>query len=83
MTRVNKIKIEQLMARYSVLLLDAYGVLVHTSGALPGAAQFGLDAVLVDTGITNLKLNAADASLQPTYYLDSLSNQRPPAEPGV
>jgi ribonucleotide monophosphatase NagD (HAD superfamily) len=38
-----------------------------------GAVEFGLDAVLVDTGITNLKLNAVDESLQPTYYLDSLS----------
>ena len=39
MDRINKITIEKLMARYSVLLLDAYGVLVHASGALPGAAQ--------------------------------------------
>lgn len=38
--RINKINIETLLAKYSVLLLDAYGVLVHTSGALPGAAQF-------------------------------------------
>jgi HAD superfamily hydrolase (TIGR01450 family) len=43
MNRINHIGIEKLMARYSVLLLDAYGVLVHTSGALPGAAQ------LIDT----------------------------------
>ena len=43
MNRINHISIEKLMARYSVLLLDAYGVLVHTSGALPGAAQ------LIDT----------------------------------
>jgi len=43
MSRINHISIEKLMARYSVLLLDAYGVLVHTSGALPGAAQ------LIDT----------------------------------
>ena len=39
MAQVNKINIEKLMAQYSVLLLDAYGVLVHTSGALPGAAR--------------------------------------------
>jgi len=38
-----------------------------------GAVEFGLAAVLVDTGITHLKLNAVDESLQPTYYLDSLS----------
>ena len=44
MTRINHISIEKLMARYSVLLLDAYGVLVHTSGALPGAARL-IDAL--------------------------------------
>jgi HAD superfamily hydrolase (TIGR01450 family) len=43
MARINKINIETLLSKYSVLLLDAYGVLVHTSGALPGAAQ------LIDT----------------------------------
>ena len=40
MARIKNINIEKLTARYSVLLLDAYGVLVHTSGALQGAAQF-------------------------------------------
>ena len=49
MDRINKINIEKLMARYSVLLLDAYGVLVHASGALPGAAQ------LIDTLNRNKK----------------------------
>ena len=39
MDRINKITIEKLIANYSVLLLDAYGVLVHSSGALPGAAR--------------------------------------------
>jgi HAD superfamily hydrolase (TIGR01450 family) len=39
MTRINNISIEKLMSRYAVLLLDAYGVLVHTSGALPGATR--------------------------------------------
>ena len=43
MNCTNNITIEKLMAMYPVLLLDAYGVLVHTSGALPGAAQ------LIDT----------------------------------
>jgi ribonucleotide monophosphatase NagD (HAD superfamily) len=38
-----------------------------------GAFEFGLDAVLVGSGIANIKLNDADKSLQPTYYLDSLS----------
>jgi len=40
MARIKNINIEKLTARYSVLLLDAYGVLVHTTGALQGAAQF-------------------------------------------
>jgi len=31
--------VDQLIERYAVLLLDAYGVLVHTSGALDGAAE--------------------------------------------
>jgi HAD superfamily hydrolase (TIGR01450 family) len=35
----NSIKIEKLIENYAVLLLGAYGVLVHTSGVLPGAAQ--------------------------------------------
>ena len=39
MNRIDNISIDNLMARYTVLLLDAYGVLVHTSGALPGAAR--------------------------------------------
>ena len=30
----------ELIERYEVLLLDAYGVLVHGNGALPGAAEF-------------------------------------------
>ena len=39
MVETSKITIEKLIERYSVLLLDAYGVLVNTSGALAGAAQ--------------------------------------------
>jgi ribonucleotide monophosphatase NagD (HAD superfamily) len=39
-----------------------------------GAVEFGLDAVLVNTGVAKLDLNDVDASLQPTYYLDSLSS---------
>jgi HAD superfamily hydrolase (TIGR01450 family) len=38
MTKPRKITIEELIAGYSVLLLDAYGVLVNNSGAIPGAA---------------------------------------------
>jgi HAD superfamily hydrolase (TIGR01450 family) len=39
MNRVDNISIDSLLASYTVLLIDAYGVLVHTSGALPGAAR--------------------------------------------
>jgi len=36
---IQKITIDELIKRYSVLLLDAYGVLVHSSGALEGAGE--------------------------------------------
>ena len=36
---LSEIAIEELIARYPVLLLDAYGVLVNSTGALPGAAD--------------------------------------------
>jgi glycerol-1-phosphatase len=36
---VPEITLDELMKRYAVLLLDAYGVLVHSSGPLPGAAE--------------------------------------------
>jgi HAD superfamily hydrolase (TIGR01450 family) len=39
MDTVPEITIDALIARYDVLLLDAYGVLVDSSGALPGAAE--------------------------------------------
>jgi len=38
MIDLHEITIEALMSRYAVLLLDAYGVLVNSTGALPGAA---------------------------------------------
>ena len=38
MTKPREINIEKLIACYPVLLLDAYGVLVNSSGALSGAA---------------------------------------------
>lgn len=38
MTDLHEITIEELIARYPVLLLDAYGVLVNSTGAIPGAA---------------------------------------------
>ena len=39
MTKPQKITIQDLIERYEVLLLDAYGVLVHSSGPLAGAAD--------------------------------------------
>jgi HAD superfamily hydrolase (TIGR01450 family) len=38
--RPPEITVDQLIERYAVLLLDAYGVLVSSAGALPGAADF-------------------------------------------
>ena len=37
-----------------------------------GASNFGLDSVLVATGIARANLDTVDPSGQPTYYLDSL-----------
>src|SRR6185295_8004845 len=34
------ITVDQLVERYDAFLLDAYGVLVSSAGALPGAASF-------------------------------------------
>ena len=39
MTAIPDVTVEELLARYDVLLLDAYGVLVSSSGALPGAPE--------------------------------------------
>jgi HAD superfamily hydrolase (TIGR01450 family) len=39
MDKLPEITIETLIDRYEVLLLDAYGVLVHSSGTLTGAAE--------------------------------------------
>jgi len=36
---ITEINIDGLISRYEVLLLDAFGVLVHSTGALPGASQ--------------------------------------------
>jgi HAD superfamily hydrolase (TIGR01459 family) len=38
MSIIPDVTIEELIARYDTLLFDAYGVLVHSVGALPGAA---------------------------------------------
>jgi ribonucleotide monophosphatase NagD (HAD superfamily) len=37
MDAVPEITIDTLLQRYDVFLLDAYGVLVHSTGALPGS----------------------------------------------
>ena len=37
--RIPKITMETLIERYDILLFDAYGVLVHSTGALPGAIE--------------------------------------------
>ena len=39
MAKLPEITIETLIDRYEVLLLDAYGVLVHSSGTLTRAAE--------------------------------------------
>ena len=39
MDKIQEITIETLIDRYQVLLLDAFGVLVHSSGTLAGAAE--------------------------------------------
>ncbi len=39
MTAIPIITIDELIARYDALLLDAYGVLVHRDGPLPGAVE--------------------------------------------
>jgi HAD superfamily hydrolase (TIGR01459 family) len=52
--QIPHITVDELLARYQVFLLDAYGVLVASGGALPGAASFlrrlagsGKDALVV------------------------------------
>lgn len=39
MQTVEEVRFDQLLERYPVLLFDAYGVLVHSGGALPGATH--------------------------------------------
>ena len=53
MPPIPEITAEKLIAQYEVILLDAYGVLLHSSGALPNAAD------LIDT------LN----NMQKTYFI--------------
>jgi len=49
MEKLQEITIDEVVYRYTVLLLDAYGVLVHTSGAIPGD-------ILSLTGQSNLPI---------------------------
>ena len=78
MTAIPRIDVETLLRRYEVVLLDAYGVLVHSGGALPGAAH------LVD------RLNGAgkpyyvltnDASKLPATAASSMRAMLPAAMP--
>ncbi len=62
MTAVPETDVAALMRRYDVLLFDAYGVLVHSAGALPGAAE------LVD------RLNTA---AKPYYILTNDASKLP------
>jgi HAD superfamily hydrolase (TIGR01450 family) len=39
-TTIPPISVDEILERYDLLLIDAYGVLVRSQGALPGAAEF-------------------------------------------
>ena len=62
MTAVPETNVAALLRRYDALLFDAYGVLVHSAGALPGAAE------LVD------RLNTAG---KPYYILTNDASKLP------
>lgn len=62
MTDPHDITIEDLIVRYAVLLLDAYGVLVNSSSALPGAAAF---------------INELNCSGKPYYLLTNDASKLP------
>ena len=75
MTKIDKIRIEKLIEQYPVILLDAYGVLVHAAGAFPGASR--LITAFNRTGkayyiVTNdaSKLPATSSRLFQNYGLD-------------
>jgi HAD superfamily hydrolase (TIGR01450 family) len=60
---IPEIGVDELIDRYAALLLDAYGVLVHSAGALPGAAE------LIETlngSATRYYVLTNDASKLPT-----------------
>ena len=48
MDELPEINIETLIDQYEVLLLDAYGVLVHSSGILAGAVEDQTEQVGTD-----------------------------------
>lgn len=69
-----------LLQRYDFFLLDAYGVLVHAAGAMPGAAQFlvdvknaGKDFMVVTNDASRLQTTAA--SFYQGYGLDVTPEQ--------
>jgi HAD superfamily hydrolase (TIGR01450 family) len=63
---MNRTSPDELLARYDVFFLDAYGVLVSSGGALPGAAEFLTR--LADAGKTVLILsNDASRSAQTSW----------------
>jgi HAD superfamily hydrolase (TIGR01450 family) len=63
MDPIPEISADELIDRYAALLLDAYGVLVHSAGALPGAAE--LIETLNGSG-TRYYVLTNDASKLPT-----------------
>ena len=62
MERLPETTIEDIIARYRVLLLDAFGVLVSSSGALPGAAAL---------------IDALNRSRKPYYLLTNDASKLP------
>lgn len=78
MTEPRETSIAELVRRYDTLLLDAYGVLVNNSGALPGAAE--LLGWLRDTGKPHL-LVTNDASRLPETIAHRFDGFGLPIEP--
>ncbi len=61
---LEKISVEELSDRYPVLLFDAYGVLVHSSGALSGAVEL---------------INGLNSSGKPYYIITNDASKLPTA----
>jgi HAD superfamily hydrolase (TIGR01450 family) len=62
-TAVPETDVAALLRRYDVLLFDAYGVLVHSAGALPGAAEL---VARLNTAGKSYYILTNDASKLPT-----------------